>query len=273
MRKVTMSYNLYIQMKQPLITNFFTQKNGTLTNSFKRIKISSVFVESDIPGPIPFTVKFKHLDVESVYFPTKDRYGLYAYDDLEVGTLILVEDGIIGTEKIVQEKIIKLPDIYKELYPRNTIDATHLGSIALKKQTREKVWYNSFEWYDYGDSKEIREFQTILPFLSRCNHSCKPNIDIVRYLYSDYSQNNLSRTKNIWHGGFAVYITKKVHAGDELFISYGTDTGHSSDSHFDWTCECGLSKEDREDLYTVSNKMAYEFWTEDKEYVFDEYLL
>jgi hypothetical protein len=258
-------------MRQSLITNWTRDSpEKCFVKEFARLDIRSKEFYDINPVKTPFTVIFKHDYIEPVYFKCEDKYALYATQDLYVGTLVLIERAFVKKRKSMLIALSVYPEILEKLYPR-TGQRPEANPLEL---LWDKVDKNVFQWEDQGDPKHLKDTLALLPFLSMSNHSCNPNIDIVRWLDSDFQDRP---EDNFLNGGYAVYTTQPVKKGEELCISYGVEVGHTptqnSQCVHSWTCRCGMDEEERRIKFDASNKLAFECWEEDKHtlgYLFNE---
>lgn len=151
---------------------------------------------------------YEHNAVE--YRKKDEAYAVFATKDIPVGTLILMEHVLWGTEKQCIQALCQDQRLAADLFPR-TFNAT----------IKDKIDYNSFMFFDHyvlGDR------------FSKYNHSCTPNcyMGLADRINGDQI--------------YGMWTVQNVSAGTELCIDY---VNHSNvDYHFamkkkhGFTCNC-----------------------------------
>ena len=172
---------------------------------------------------------FKHNNLIVKYDDDNDSFGIYTTNTLRRGTLIIFEKGIIGYRNKIIDYLVDNPSVSDELYPR-TPDACY----------KDKAKHNVWGWYEKKDNTVIKPWEALFPFISKINHRCNPNAEVKRYVKR--------KDLNKYQGYFAVYITRTVNSGEEIFVSYGDDAGHGNTT-FNWKCPCKLTDKERKRLF------------------------
>ncbi len=166
---------------------------------------------------------------------TKDEnnfLSVVAATDIESHTLLLVEHVFTGTYDECQLIIRDNEYLFDIFHPRclkwSEESEETKDSTALVKVVRNCYGKNIDNLF-IGD------------FMAKFNHSCMPNAVFFRAIGKKYNE---LQTNYI-----AVISTKKIIAGEEITINYGTDRGH--DPSEDFCCLCEKSKEERDKICAV----------------------
>jgi hypothetical protein len=155
----------------------------------------------------------------------RDYYSVVAECDIAVGTLVLLEYPVSGTEKTLMGALIIDQAFRDELYPRSEND-----DIA------EKVMTNSFKF----DANLV-----LGRVISKFNHSCTPNCHVAM---ADFCNNDKV---------YGVWVHRPVQKGQELTLDY---VNHGSVEYHDkmkekhgFECSCTkqyiLDNEKRADIH------------------------
>jgi len=175
---------------------------------------------------------FIHPHISFNYNEKTKQISTTAINPIDNGTLILLEEGIVGTTKQVIRQMSKEEELNNLLYPRE--NNSDLDII------RKKYNHNAFEWDE--KQKTYGLFYTI----SRINHNCDPNVFVVE-------------VTNLGKPLFAVFSIKDIKKGDEIMLSYGDDVGHSNHTIFNWKCDCGLTDIERKKTFNKAQKSAHDY--------------
>jgi hypothetical protein len=166
-----------------------------------------------------------HSDISFIYH--RSQISTIATNDISIGTLLMLEEGLIGTSNQIVKKMKNNEELNNLLYPRDNID-----------NLMEKYNHNAFEW----DKKTYALFYTI----SRLNHSCDPNLCV-------------SEVKIQKKDCFALFAIKDIKANEELCISYGWDIGHVNSKIFNWKCDCNLTDKERKIIFNKGQALTDQF--------------
>lgn len=186
----------------------------------------------------PFTC-YKHLDIDLTYDYNTQQYGVIALEDINPGSVLIIEKGLFETTDLVIDCILKHKDLFdysKQLYPREETNDFY-------KTIHQKINYNSWDW---DEDNKIALFYSCSMF----NHSCEPNAAIVEI-----------KAPFRFNEGFtfcAMISTQKIKKGSEICIMYDTNAGHDH-SKFNWYCNCGLDHKQRRFNFNDSLKCSKQF--------------
>jgi hypothetical protein len=197
----------------------------------------------------PFTC-FKHLDIDCIYQPDTEQFGVFASEEISPGSVLIIEKGLFETTDLIIDCILKhreLYDLAKQLYPR-------VSTNCFYSEIQQKISYNSWDW---DVDNKIALFYSCSMF----NHSCEPNAAIVEC-------NSPVR----YNEGFtfcAIIATQRIKKGDEICIMYDTNAGHNH-SKFNWNCNCGCSLKQRRFNFNDSLKLSKYFKKENLEWIHNQ---
>ncbi len=222
-------------------------------------------------------IVYKHSDIDFIYNVKNDSYSVVANKYIPTGTLLIVENAIIGTNEYIYTVLNNRKELMKELYPRNSSDSYN---FIQKEKVMDKITHNVWEWNDSNSPISLEDMSALCPAISKFNHSCKPNA-FVRCFSNKEEENN---DKKEYKGYIFLYSVDNILENTEITVSYGFNIGHSyiksdeSDIYedllysseeenevFNWICKCGKSKKERFSYFRNAYKEAKQYWTEDKE--------
>lgn len=148
---------------------------------------------------------------------------------IKAGELMVLEHIIEQSEGVVIAMLKSNKDLFNALAPRDTKwdkFPDKLKQRTIKYAAQSKASTNEFE-----SSKENATLLGIT--VSYFNHSCHPNA-----VYAAYRA----------HGLVFQLVTalRDIASGDEVCVNYGPFAGHSTNPPHNWTCDCGMSFEERE---------------------------
>jgi hypothetical protein len=232
-------------MLQSRITQYFCSSRYSDETAFKIDTISKQF-HTDIPvitNPKYGTVRFLRNGVKLVYLPRSDYYSVYTEKEITTGTIIAIEEATVGRKSDLVTFIEEHSDVGDDLYPRT------FASTA-----EDKVNYNRWEWFDEetdNQNPEMKKCDALFFFMSKINHSCEPNVFVVRHDIVNIPDED-------YIGVFVLVATKYIPAGKQLFISYGHNTGH--ENKFYMECSCWKDCKDRRRLFNQTVKLATRYW-------------
>ena len=223
---------------------------------------------------------FKHESIEAYYNTKNESFCIRAENFIPKGTLLCIEEGIIGDLNHICFVLKNRSDIAKELYPRNTLDVfTSVSNLDFNDNDLcKKIIHNSWEWKMNNMPLRFKEDSTsiLCPFISKFNHSCFSNAFVKAITISDFEIKHDKIVDDYeYKGGIVIYSVNNIEPGEEITVSYGFDTGHpvknkEDNNVFNWICECGKSEKDRCLYFHKCYREAKFWWNEDKEYVFEK---
>ena len=189
---------------------------------------------------------FKH-DLIDCFVDCQNTLSIYAGDFISEGTLLCIEEGIIGSTPHIANVLTTRIDIAEELWPRDDFDFY------------EKVRSNTWEYMDDLAPMSLQKKHALFPFASKFNHSCTPNAHVITC--------GLPLYDNEYVGGICVYAVKDIHNGQEVCVNYGYDVGHSEDTVFSWSCQCGLDKKTRKRIMRETYDYVETCYKEDRDMI------
>ena len=211
---------------QSLITNYFFNYEHKLTNDFE-YEFSNNTISIDPPS----SIMYLNDSIQLIYIEHSDEYKIYAKKDILDGTLLVIEQGVINKLDYLINYLKEHENIANDLYPRKW-----------NSTFKDKIDHNT--WMTDTD-----EHYAMYAYLSKINHSCKPNA----FLAGDFN-----KTDNMF-----LYSIKNIVKGTEIFISYGSDSGHTHPV-FNWKCYCGMDNHSRRSIFNNACTKANDFWLKDK---------
>ncbi len=296
----------YLVDNHPLINNQMNNKkrknradDELETGLVKRICKLNISKQNSIPQNtiknkvVTDFIVYKHENIDILLNVKKDSYSVIANKYIPAGTLLILENAIIGTNEYIYTVLNNRKDIIKELYPRNGSDSLH---FIPKENVVEKIIHNVWEWNDSKSPISLEDMSALCPVISKFNHSCKPNaftrcfsnkeIDEVEEVENAESKGTFEEYK----GYLFVYSVSNILEGEEITISYGFNIGHSykqmmnsnnddenmiidegllysedDNEVFNWICHCNKSKKERFQYFRNAYREAKRYWEEDKD--------
>jgi hypothetical protein len=274
--KITSYLNLNQTKKRKKEDNYESESESEYENLTKRIMSISLNSSYSLYKYKYTTDKlnFKHNSIEAYYNTKSESFCIKAEKFIPKGTLLCIEEGIIGDLNHICFVLKNRTDIAKELYPRNTLDVfTSVANLNFNdSELCNKIIHNSWEWKMNNMPLRFKEDSTsiLCPFICKFNHSCISNAFVRAITISELES---AKDENEYKGGIIIYSVKNIQPGEEITVSYGFDVGHPVENEednnnvFNWTCECGKSEKERCLYFHKCYREAKFWWNEDKEYV------
>ena len=228
-------------------------------------------------------IVYKHSDIDFIYNVKNDSYSVVANKYIPVGTLLILENAIIGTNEYIYTVLNNRKELVKELYPRNSSDSYN---FIPKEKVMDKIHHNVWEWNDVKSPISLEDMSALCPAISKFNHSCKPNAFVRCFSNKEENEDEKEVLPIEYKGYIFIYSTSNILEGEEITVSYGFNIGHpyircddsmidegllySDDENevFNWICNCDKSKTERFSYFRNAYKEARRYWTEDKEILF-----
>ena len=165
---------------------------------------------------------FYKRSIEIKYDDITQSYGMFATEFIPAETIILVEQGLDGTEEYMMTTLKSDPmyqPLIDQLYPRN-------GDLLTK------LIYNRF-----GTKEEGSLYFT----KSKVNHCCTPNTHYKKFIKAGYILTFLATYQDI-------------QPGEEITIMYSSQAGHGNDV-FNWSCPCNKTEQEKNERnqYFITN--------------------
>jgi len=222
---------------------------------------------------------FKHQNIDFIYNIKNDSYSVVANKYIPIGTLLILENAIIGTNEYIFTILKNKNEIIKELYPRDICDSFN---VLPKEKLMDKISHNVWEWNDTKSPMSLDNMSALCPAISKFNHSCKPNAFVRCFSNQEMKENENEQYK----GYIYIYATSNILESTEITVSYGFNIGHSylqnknlkneseemdeteevdENGVFNWICKCNKDKKERFAYYRNAYKEAKQYWLEDKE--------
>jgi len=188
--------------------------------------------------------------------------GIYATGPIEEGTLLCMEEAIIGSTNYVATVLSHRLDIAEELYPRANFDF------------HDKVCHNTWEYEDEAYAPfSLEKKHALCPYISKFNHHCSPNASVETVCISKHFYDNPEEASDNYVGGIVVYAVQDIEEGEEIYVNYGWDIGHTnSNSTFNWKCNCGLNKKTRSGIVNRNWRFVNECYERDCDTLIDQYV-
>ena len=187
------------------------------------------------------SLEYKNSILLSIY--RNKQVGVYTTKDITKGTLLCIENGLIGSPKELEIILEKKRNLSNHLCPRGR-----------KHNLKEKITHNSFDWFEKGDIEEWKDKNLLCPFISTINHNCIPNTGVTRFLKTlDEVDEELGEEIPEINGGLALYAVEDITKGSEITLSYDWTAGHGH-STFNWNCNCPHSLEERRKSFNTNSK-------------------
>ena len=229
-------------------------------------------------------IVYKNSDIDFIYNIKNDSYSVVANKYIPAGTLLILENAIIGTNEYIYTVLNNRKELIEELYPRNSNDSYN---FIPKEKVMDKITHNVWEWNDAKSPISLEDMSALCPAISKFNHSCKPNA-FVR-CFSNKEIEEVENEIKEYKGYIFIYSVDNILENSEITVSYGFNIGHtyiqnrnsnnednildedllySSEEEnevFNWICNCGKSKKERFSYFRNAYKEAKRYWEEDKE--------
>jgi len=282
--KITSYLEINNNKKRKFIDSDLNIDVDFLTKKIMNMSVSSTTLYSYKYNYTKDKLIYKHPNINLFYDIKKESFYIKSDCYIAKGTLICIEEGIIGDLKHISFVLQNRKDIAKELHPRKTMDLfTSVNSLNFNEdELYNKIIHNSWEWKMNELPLQLQEKDIciICPFISKFNHSCIPNAFVRSVNISSYltSNDNKSKDEIEYKGGIVVYAVNNINPDEEITVSYGFNVGHNlslnfkdendeDNNVFNWICECNKPVKERFSYFRKCYQEAKFWWNEDKDHV------
>lgn len=175
--------------------------------------------------------------------PVSNQRRIVTTRDVVSGELLLLEHRLIADRKTITYALITDREWFNALYPRDTPYDANNAQATIETAVR-KLHNNCFNARD-------NEF-ALYNWVCAINHNCMSTVA----LYSvNFGAPNSS-------GATAVFSLQPLRSGDELWVNYGNNLGHSQNDTNDlvgihqFECSCGKTAEQRRLSWELQQRMV-----------------
>jgi hypothetical protein len=260
-----------------------TDSEDEANQLIKRIKSFDLNLNQYLYKSVIDKIIYKNENIELRYNYNKKSFGVFSLNYIPAGSIICIEEGILGTHQYISSILQFRKDIAKELYPRKELDIfTSISELHFTNEDcSNKVNYNVWEWNSDDSPISYQNASILCPYISKFNHSCFPNA-FVRSISSgkinEIKNNSINRinddTNDNYKGYIIIYSIDNIKEGSEITVSYGFNIGHPSEdpefkeyednnSLFNWNCDCEKSERVRYLHYRFAYREAKKWLKED----------
>jgi hypothetical protein len=197
-------------------------------------------------------IVYQYSHLERYYDNVSGQFSMIASEYIPEGTLLIVEEAILGRRKNIETLLAKDKELTEQLYPRE-------GTI------QDKVNHNCWQWAEKSDEEYIkRSFPICISYeISKFNHSCVPNSFAVRMILENKDEDYVLRYTDC----MGVYTVENIEKGAEITLSYGWDIGHTKCKTWNWTCNCNNDLHKIKQIFNNNSHKVQNFFNEDKKFI------